>query len=62
VINLNSLQIKLHETRNVKFFIDEKFEILEFKESKERPGCLGSIKLQDNSIWPVDICLLAVGK
>ncbi len=52
---------KLHETKNIKFFIDEKFDIIEFKESKERPGCLGAIKLHDNSIWPVDICLLAVG-
>jgi NAD(P)H-nitrite reductase large subunit len=53
---------KLHESKNVKFFIDEKFDIVEFKESKERPGCLGAIKLHDNSVWPVDICLLAVGK
>jgi NAD(P)H-nitrite reductase large subunit len=60
--SLVSLKLKkLHESKNVKFFIDEKFDIVEFKESKERPGCLGAIKLDDNSVWPVDICLLAVG-
>ena len=60
--NLASVKIqKLHESKGVKFYINPKFSISEFSESKERPGCLGAIKLQDDSKWPVDLCIIAFG-
>lgn len=52
---------KLHESKGVKFFTDPKFDIVEFKESKSKPGTLESVKLNDGSVWPVDLCLLAIG-
>ena len=51
----------LHESKGVKFYIDKKFNIVEFCESKERPGYLGSVQLQDGSKWPVDVCIQAIG-
>lgn len=52
---------KLHESKGVKFIIDSKFGIAEFMESREMPGCLEAVKLNDGSQWPVDIVLLAIG-
>jgi pyruvate/2-oxoglutarate dehydrogenase complex dihydrolipoamide dehydrogenase (E3) component len=51
----------LHESKGVKFYINKKFNIVEFCDSKENPGRLASIKLQDLSKWPVDICIQAIG-
>jgi hypothetical protein len=41
--------------------MDKNMDIDEFKESKELPGQLGLIKLNDNTKFEVDICLIAIG-
>ena len=51
----------LHEAKGVKFYINKTLNIKEFLESSERAGCLGSVKLQDESVWPVDLCIEAIG-
>lgn len=52
---------KLHESKGVKFYINKQFDIVEYKESNERQEELGFVKLKDNSEWPADICVLAIG-
>lgn len=52
---------KLHESKGVKFLVDSKFNIEEFVESKERRGCLEAIRVNDGTVWPVDILIVGIG-
>jgi NADH dehydrogenase FAD-containing subunit/nitrite reductase/ring-hydroxylating ferredoxin subunit len=52
---------RLHETKGVKFYSNNKLDIESFSESAERPGRLGSVKLSDGTSLEADIFLLAIG-
>jgi hypothetical protein len=49
----------LHESKGVKFFKDDKFDIAEYKLSNS--GQLEAVCLKDGSKWPADLVLLAIG-
>jgi apoptosis-inducing factor 3 len=53
--------LRLHESKGVKFYINEKFSIVEYIQSKERAGHLGYVKLNDGSKYPADLCIMAIG-
>lgn len=50
---------RLHESKGVKFFINSKFDIAGYDRS--RAGNLEQLRLKDESKWPADLIVLAIG-
>jgi NAD(P)H-nitrite reductase large subunit len=53
--------IKLHESKGVKFIINSKLDITEFKASADDSKRLGSAIMSDGSTIDADLCLVAIG-
>ena len=53
--------VKLHESKGVKFIINAKLDVIEFKSSSSDANCLGSAVMSDGSIIDADVCLVATG-
>lgn len=52
---------QLHESKGVKFLIDNNFGVKEFRKSRSFPDALGEVELVNGQVFPCDICLLALG-
>ena len=53
--------VKLHESKGVKFIINSKLDITEFKASADNAKCIGSAVMTDGSTIDADFCLVAIG-